>query len=496
MKNYWSLDRPRDRRRLWTLNFPRISGLQWLAMRSVFIHNFRVQTFSPAYGIRYGSLAVSGIAKDTPEAGAVNDPHVEYRCHKCNVALCSQERLERHQQKVHTEAKCDRCNVTLRATKLAEHVRKVHGLAIKCSYCTRTFKSIESLNNHEAGKHPLYREWDISLKCDQCEDTFQSLEDRDQHQTEHLAHQYDWDFYTLETLERYKRDRRDLYCNYCKQYFINIVLRDQHEYITHKCSLCHSRYRNSEALQRHKDTDHSLGPLVASTSQIPMGHSSSRNSDWSVVDDSPLSSPSTVHQPDLSRDSDAELVEPRSVSGSQAFMDPELSENSQPTVAHGAQSLYPQFPSTELFFAPGIPESGHDNHFVMSGVHSGPNDIGPDEHQAMQTCVSCQRNFKSDAIHECNSFRKSQIPIHCQFCYSHFKDEESLQQHLTERISLFCDKCNLQFCYDFTLQDHIKTHPTCWTCGQSFTHESELCEVCISVQLKENVMTLYLWHIA
>ena len=155
------------------------------------------------------------------------------------------------------------------------------------------------------------------------------------------------------------------------------------------------------------------------------------------------------------------------------------------------------FPVLTFSPARGIRENGHDNHLVMPDVHSGPRNISPNEHQAVHTCMSCGRNFTSDEdrqIHECNSFRKRQIPIHCRFCYGHFKDEESLQQHLTERTSLCCDKCNLQFCYDFILQDHIETHPTCRKCGQSFAHESELYEVCFSFQLKENVMTLYLWH--
>ena len=143
----------------------------------------------------------------------------------------------------------------------------------------------------------------------------------------------------------------------------------------------------------------------------------------------------------------------------------------------------------------GIPENEPDNQYIMPDVRSGPNCVSPDEHQAAHTCPSCQCVFESEEdrqIHECNSPPKRDIPIHCRFCYSQFEDEASLQQHLTERISLTCDKCILQFCYDFILQDHIETHPTCRKCGQSFTHESELYRVCSAFQLDENVLTPYL----
>ena len=294
-----------------------------------------------------GAPAVPGIAKDTPQAGAVDDRHIEYKCDRCNVALRSQERLERHHRKLHAEAKCDRCNVVLCSSKrLARHLRKVHGAATKSSNSTSTFKRIKSLHQHEAAQHSsLYYE------CDHRGDTPQSLKERDQYQTGHLAHHHDWASYTLEALERYKRDRHNLYCNYCKQYFTNTVLRDQHEYLTHKCNLCHlGRYRNSEALQRHKDAIHSLGSLVAFTSQIPMSRSSSGSLALPVVDDSLLSLPSTIHQSNLSSEFDEELLESRSASRSQASMDPELSENIWSTVAHdGAQCLHPQFPSTDIF---------------------------------------------------------------------------------------------------------------------------------------------------
>jgi len=142
-----------------------------------------------------------------------------------------------------------------------------------------------------------------------------------------------------------------------------------------------------------------------------------------------------------------------------------------------------------------IPENEPDNCYVMPDVHSGPNRVSPDEHQAVHTCLSCRWVFESEEgrqIHECNSSQKRDIPIHCQFCYSQFEDEASLQQHLTERISITCDKCNLQFCSDFILQDHIETHPTCRKCGQSFAHESEVYQVCSALQLNGNVLTRYL----
>ena len=428
---------------------------------------------------RRGAPAVPGVAKVTPQVGAVDDRHIEYKCDKCNIALGSQERLDRHQQRVHTEFKCDECNVILRAKKMAQHIRKVHVVMIKCDHCTRTFRSIESLNQHEAAKHSLY------LKCDHCEDTFGSFEERIQHQTGHLTHygdSCDLAFYSLETLQKHSMVRRDLYCRYCSQYFANIDLRDRHENLMH--------YRNSEAPQRHMNASHSLQePLVASTSQILIGRSSSSSSGSSVIDgdndDDSSSSPSTVDQSDLSNDSDTELLESRSASGSQASMDFELSESIQSTATHGTQSFCPHFCVLTFSPAPRIAENRQEHHFVMRDVQSGQNNIGPDEHQAMHTCVSCHRNFQFDEI---------QIPIHCQFCYKQFEDEESLQQHLTGRISQFCDKCNLQFCYDFLLQEHIETHPTCRKCGQLFAHESELYEVRSSFQLKESAMTLNLCH--
>ena len=321
-----------------------------------------------------GTPSFPGIAKDTPQAGAVDDCHTEYKCNKCNIVLRSQERLERHHYKLHAKAKCDKCNVVLCSSKrLARHLRKVHGVATKSNNSTSTFKRNETLNPHEAAKcFPTHYECDEcdsvflsaellaahnqdahpSFKCVYCENTFRSLEERNLHQTGHLTHlcdSCDWAFYTLEALEHHKRDRHDLYCHYCSQYFTNIVLRDQHEFLTHKCST----HPNSEALQRHKDASHSLGPSVASTSQIPVGRSSSGSSSGlSVVDDSSLSSPSTVYQSDLLLDFDAELLESRSASGSQASMDPELSENIWPTVTHGTQSLYRQFPGTDLFSSP------------------------------------------------------------------------------------------------------------------------------------------------
>ena len=279
---------------------------------------------------------LAALSKDTPEAGAVDVRHIEYKCDKCNVALRSPERLERHHQKVHTEAKCNKCNVVLCSSKrLARRLRKVHGITTKGNHSScSTFKRIESLNQHGAKKcFPTYRECDecdsvfpsaellaahnqdahLSFKCEYCEDTFQSLEERNQHQPGHHCDSCDRVFYTLEALVDHKRDRHNLYCRYCIQYFDDIVLRDQHEYLTHKCNLCHSAHPNSEALQRHKDANHSHNPLVASMNQIPMGHP-------------------------------------------QASIDHELSENIQPTMTHGMQFLYPQFPSTDLFSSPpGLP---------------------------------------------------------------------------------------------------------------------------------------------
>ncbi|KAL4080060.1 hypothetical protein V8B97DRAFT_1929762 [Scleroderma yunnanense] len=118
-----------------------------------------------------------------------------------------------------------------------------------------------------------------------------------------------------------------------------------------------------------------------------------------------------------------------------------------------------------------------DSNCAMSDVRSGPNAIGPDEHQAVYNYPSCRWMFESDEdlqIHERISSQIQEIPIHCQYCYSQFEDEISFQQHLTKRASLSCGMCNLHFCYDFILYDHIGTHPTCQRCGQTFPNEPEL----------------------
>ncbi|KAL4080058.1 hypothetical protein V8B97DRAFT_1929751 [Scleroderma yunnanense] len=439
-----------------------------------------------------------------------------HHCDSCNWVFYTPEILEQHKRDAHS-LYCYYCTHqfstdTLRHQhelaqhpihkrsqgRLAQHQQDVRA-KVKCDYCPRTFKRIEFLNQHKAVKHPTAykcvhcdyilpsaefllahnRDMHASFECDYCEDIFESDEDRDQHQTIHLTHycdSCDWVFYTSEVLEQHKHDRHNLYCRYCSSYFPTVDLRDQHERLTHK----HYLPQWADSLQQHKVVGHSLrrhrSSSLVSTSDISMprstsgGFSFSTMVDYSSLPSSPML-PRTLRQFDLSSDSDTEQWESQPVS--ELRMSAETNLELDEDVPYGVDV------TAAVPDASGVIDREPDDgdKCVVPAVQSSPTAVGPDGHQVVNTCPSCRWVFESDGdpqIHECGSPEKMGIPFRCQFCYSQFEDEASFQQHLTERISLSCDMCNLKFCCDSVLRDHIETHPTCDKCGQSFIDEPSL----------------------
>ncbi|KAI6032631.1 hypothetical protein F5J12DRAFT_178916 [Pisolithus orientalis] len=107
--------------------------------------------------------------------------------------------------------------------------------------------------------------------------------------------------------------------------------------------------------------------------------------------------------------------------------------------------------------------------------HGGDIEVATED-QTASCCPSCRiiyESYEDFRTHTCE-FRKMEIPLHCTYCYSRFVDGASLENHLAERDSFSCTVCNVQFCSDDLLHDHLETHPKCRKCEASFADETEL----------------------
>ena len=342
-----------------------------------------------------------------------NPPHPEYKCDKCNVALCSLERLARHEQEVHNK--------------------------VKCNHCTRMFKNITARDAHQAEKHPTHH-------CDSC----------------------DWVFNTLEMLEQHKRDRHSPLCHYCTRQFPSDTLRYQHELAQHPIrnrdlyrqaysligSSAIKRYALPISFAHHGSEEHppSCSPSAVGASQSASSSKSSCVSSGSNLQEASRvrHSPPTVSPKDLPKAGAVGnlQVEYKCDKCNVALRSPERLARHQQEVHVGVKCNHCSRTFKHVEFLNQHEAAKHPPTHKCEQCHDIFHSVellaahNRDMHSSFK-CDHCENIFQS--IEERDQHQTGHLTHYCDFCGWTFYTLEALEQHKRDGHDFYCRYCGLYF---------------------------------------------------
>lgn len=347
------------------------------------------------------------------------------RCGACGKGFGTGEALQSHRQSKHPRVPTSPSakSKPVETGDTGSTALSLKRLAFPCSHCESIFYSMEALLKHQADSH--------SIPCYYCDHQFPTYATRDQHEALHLEYKCkhcDWKFASENTLDQHVSDLHSSKCNHCGSQLSSVTARNQHykscklaTRFCYTCTPCNRKFSLASALHAHGMTTHRHGIWTRAISVA----NSTASSSQSVRNTSPVAA---------------------SVSG-----------------YTGEQSL-------------ASPTSDPEGQSVLdTQPHGGDIEVATED-QTASCCPSCRiiyESYEDFRTHTCE-FRKMEIPLHCTYCYSRFVDGASLENHLAERDSFSCTVCNVQFCSDDLLHDHLETHPKCRKCEASFADETEL----------------------
>ncbi|KAI6169683.1 hypothetical protein EDD17DRAFT_24351 [Pisolithus thermaeus] len=368
-------------------------------------------------------------ARFPSRAALVNEHIIEHmlQCSTCGKGFVTEQGLQSHRENKHPPIPI---SPTPEPEPKPAETRPEERLAFTCSHCEWICFTLEASQKHEADNH--------SIPCKHCEHRFATYATRDQHEALHLEYKCvycDWEFSSEDTLDQHISDLHSSRCKYCGSQLSSVTARNEHykscEYATppcYTCTPCNRRFSSAAALDAHGTAKHRYGTRKRT---VPSTASPTATSSQTAQRASPFTggAPTDV-----------------------------------PIHAGGRSTAVGSASDPEGQGAPGTQSD------------SGNIEAVTEEDQMASYCSSCRvvyESYEDSLTHTCK-FVKTEIPLHCAYCYSRFVDGVSLVNHLAERDTFRCTVCDVQFCFENLLHDHLETHPQCRTCEESFADETEL----------------------